>query len=79
MQAYYTDPGRIDDDEESVHFENAFRVGIGSLCGRASPAFILEVVTRIQAIIGADIPLHLWGVKAENAPIGHCLAWSHLV
>jgi hypothetical protein len=70
MQAYYTDPGRIDDDEESVHFENAFRVGIGSLCGRASPAFILEVVTRIQAIIGADIPLHLWGIKLKTLQSG---------
>jgi hypothetical protein len=73
MQAYYTDPGRIDDDEESVHFENAFRVGIGSLCGRASPAFILEVVTRIQAIIGADIPLHLWGVKLKTLQSGIAL------
>jgi hypothetical protein len=70
MQAYYSDPGRIDDDEESVYFENAFRVGIGSLCGRASPAFILEVVTRIQAIIGADIPLHLWGIKLKTLQSG---------
>jgi hypothetical protein len=70
MQAYYSDPGRIDDDEESVHFENAFRVGIGSLCGRASPAFILEVVTRIQAIIGVDIPLHLWGIKLKALQSG---------
>jgi hypothetical protein len=69
MQAYYTDPGWWDDEEEGEHFEHVFRVGIGSLC-RRSPSFILEVVTRIQAIIGCDIPLHLWGVKLKTLQSG---------
>jgi hypothetical protein len=69
MQAYYNDPGRIDDDEESVYFENAFRVGVGSLC-RRSPAFILEVINHIHPIIGIDVPLHLWGIKLGTLKAG---------
>ena len=64
MQAYYSDPGWGDDDEEGGHFENAFRVDVGSLC-RCSPTFILEVITRIWSIIGADIPLHQWTSKLK--------------
>ncbi|MBA2396167.1 MAG: hypothetical protein H0V70_25865 [Ktedonobacteraceae bacterium] len=71
MQAYYSDPGRSDDDEEEGCL-NAFRVGVGSLC-RRSPEFILEVITRIHAIIGADIPLHLWGVKLGQLKSGIAL------
>jgi hypothetical protein len=52
-------PGWADDEKEDVYFGNPFRVGIGSLSGRTSPAFILEVITRIQAIIDIDVPLHL--------------------
>jgi hypothetical protein len=71
MQAYYADPGRIDDDEETDRV-NAFRVGIGSLC-RRSPSFILEVITRIRAIIGADIPLHVWAGKLKLLQSGIAL------
>lgn len=71
MQAYYSDPGWGDDEEEEEwSVGNAFRVGIGSLCGRASPSFILEVIPRIRAIIGGDIALHLWGVKLKTLQSG---------
>jgi hypothetical protein len=69
MQAYYTDPGWWDDEEEGEHFEHIFRVGVGSLC-RRSPAFILEVITRIHAIIGCDIPLHIWAGKLKLLQAG---------
>ena len=69
MQAYYTDPGWWDDEEEGEHFEHVFRVGVGSLC-RRSPAFILEVITRIHAIIGCDIPLHVWAGKLKLLQAG---------
>jgi hypothetical protein len=72
MLAYYSDPG-WDDDGEEEEYGNPFRVGIGSLCGRASPSFILEVVTRIQAIIGIDVPLHLWGIKLGTLKAGIAL------
>jgi hypothetical protein len=72
MQAYYSDPGWGDDDEEGGHFENAFRVGVGSLC-RRSPSFILEVITRIHAIIGRDIPLHIWAGKLKLLQSGIAL------
>jgi len=70
MQAYYSDPGWWNDDDEEGQFGSAFRVGIGSLCRRASPSFILEVISRIQTIIGIDIPLHLWGVKLKVLQAG---------
>lgn len=42
--------------------DSAFRVGIGTLCARASAKMIREVVTMVaQALPG--VPLHLWGVK----------------
>jgi hypothetical protein len=65
MFAYYADPGRWDEDEEG----DAFRVGIGSLCGRP-PAFIAEIVACVRSIIGRDIPLHLWGVKLKVLQAG---------
>lgn len=40
----------------------AWRVGIGTLCRRASVQMIHEV-TRAVAGILPDIPLHLWGIK----------------
>lgn len=48
MQAYY---GK----------ESAFRVGIGTLCRRASAQLIREVVFAVTAILDADV--HLWGIK----------------
>ncbi len=72
MQAYYTDPGWWNDDDEEGQYGAAFRVGIGSLVGR-SPTFILEVITRIQAIIGIDVPLHVWGAKLNVLKSGIAL------
>src|ERR1019366_10255571 len=72
MLAYYSDPG-WDRDEEEEEYDQPFRVGIGSLCGRASPSFILDVVTRIQAILGIDVPLHLWGIKLGTLKAGIAL------
>lgn len=42
--------------------DSAFRVGIGTLCARASVATIHDVVRAVSAII-PGVPLHLWGVK----------------
>lgn len=41
---------------------SAFRVGIGTLCRRASPAMIRAVV-QVVANELPGVPLHLWGVK----------------
>lgn len=39
-----------------------FRVGIGTLCRRASVSMIQQVVMTVTDVLG-DVPLHLWGVK----------------
>jgi hypothetical protein len=49
MQAYYAR-------------STIFRVGIGTLCRRASTAMIHEVVRAVCREL-PGIPLHLWGVK----------------
>jgi hypothetical protein len=49
MQAYYAR-------------STIFRVGIGTLCRRASVAMIHEVVRAVRREL-PGIPLHLWGVK----------------
>lgn len=49
MQAYYGN-------------DSYFRVGIGTLCRRASSQMIREVILAVTAILG-DVPIHLWGVK----------------
>lgn len=41
---------------------SAFRVGIGTLCARASATMIREVVTAVAREL-PGVPLHLWGVK----------------
>lgn len=64
MYAYYSDEGWADDDDDDEACP--FRVGIGSLCGRARLSFLLEVIERVQGAIGNDIPLHLWGVKLKT-------------
>ncbi len=50
--------------EMSSHYgtTSAFRVGIGTLCARASAKMIREVVTLVASEL-PSIPLHLWGVK----------------
>ncbi len=42
--------------------ESAFRVGIGTLCRRASVDMIHQVVRAVNEIL-PGVPLHLWGVK----------------
>ncbi len=51
-------------DEMQAHYgpDSAFRVGIGTLCARASVEMIQDVVLAVAAIL-PDAPLHLWGVK----------------
>lgn len=51
-------------DEMQSHYgkESAFRVGIGTLCRRASTEMIYEVVSKVNEVLD-DVPLHLWGVK----------------
>jgi hypothetical protein len=68
MFLYYSDPGWGDEEDEQR--ESAFRAGVGSLCGRAKPAFVLDIIQRISAIIGPDIPLHAWGVKLKTLQAG---------
>jgi hypothetical protein len=70
MRAYYSDPGWWEDEESEAQYGSAFRVGAGSLAGRADPTFIFEVITRIQTIIGRDVPLHLWGIKLKTLQSG---------
>lgn len=50
--------------EMSSHYGagSAFRVGIGTLCARASAKMIREVVTMVASEL-PDVSLHLWGVK----------------
>ncbi len=61
MHETYLDMGCTDEEQEQQ--ESAFRVGIGSLCGR-DPMLVHEIISTVRAIIG-DIPLHLWGTKLE--------------
>jgi len=46
----------------SIGGPDLFRVGIGTLCARASAAMIRKVVLAVAAEL-PDVPLHLWGVK----------------
>ncbi len=64
----YYDPGWADEEDE--RYECTFRVAIGGLCGQAKPAFVLDIVQRVSAIIGRDIPLHCWGVKLKTLQAG---------
>ena len=44
---------------------HAFRVGVGTLCRRADPYLIREIVQSVaEALPG--VPLHLWGVKVST-------------
>jgi hypothetical protein len=44
------------------HYGSAFRVGIGTLCNRASPTMIRAVVQAVSGVL-PDAIFHLWGVK----------------
>lgn len=47
----------------AAHYgDRGFRVGIGTLCARASTRMIQAVVLAVQRVLG-PVPLHLWGVK----------------
>jgi hypothetical protein len=50
--------------EMQAHYgpSSAFRVGIGTLCRRASPAMIRRVVSAVADEL-PGVGLHLWGVK----------------
>lgn len=43
---------------------SSFRVGVGTLCARASVCMIDAVLCAVRAEL-PDMPLHLWGVKLE--------------
>lgn len=45
--------------------DSPFRVGIGTLCRRASPAMIRRVVSAVASEL-PGVPLHLWGVKLST-------------
>jgi len=51
-------------DEMQAHYgsESAFRVGIGTLCHRASTQMIQDVVLAVTRIL-SRVTIHLWGVK----------------
>jgi hypothetical protein len=68
MFLYYSDPGWGDEEDDERGYP--FRVGIGSLHGRAKPDFLLDVIQRVSAVIGKDIPLHCWGVKLRTLQAG---------
>lgn len=55
MQQFYSQQGRAD----------VFRVGIGTLCARASADFIVSVV-QVLADTLPGVQFHLWGVKLQT-------------
>lgn len=50
--------------EMAAHYGpgSAFRVGIGTLCRRASSGMVRDVVAAVRDVL-PDVGLHLWGVK----------------
>lgn len=48
--------------EMKAHYGNDFRVGIGTLCRRASVEQIREVVRAVADVL-PDTNFHLWGIK----------------
>lgn len=64
-------PEGSDDTEAWQDFERragaaaAFRVGIGTLCRRASQDQIRDIVEAVTSVLG-PVPLHLWGVKLSR-------------
>ena len=70
----YLDTGWTDEEQEQE--ESAFRVGVGSLCGR-DPGLVHEIIGAIRAVIGL-IPLHLWGTKLQflRSPLDECMIAS---
>jgi hypothetical protein len=63
MQRYYYEaPGEDDGEGASDRRMMDFRVGIGTLCRRASPDLIRRIVVAVSEVL-PGVPLHLWGVK----------------
>lgn len=60
----------IDEMSDFYGPDSHFRVGIGTLCRRASVEMIHEVTRSVSAIL-PGVPLHLWGIKlgALQAPL----------
>jgi len=60
-------------EEMRAHYgpDSAWRVGVGTLCRRASALDIHDVVRAVAAVL-PGVPLHLWGVKltAISARVG---------
>ncbi len=82
---YYERPGFIAEEDGDDHdYPNyaervernmmTFRVGIGTLCRRASTAMIREIVERVSEIL-PGVVFHLWGVKLAGLT-GHDLPRS---
>lgn len=82
---YYERPGFIAEEDGDDHdYPNyververnmmTFRVGIGTLCRRASTAMIREIVERVSVIL-PGVTFHLWGVKLAGLT-GHDLPSS---
>lgn len=66
MYETYLDTGWTDEEQEA----SAYRVGVGSLCGR-SPQIVHEIVETVRSVLGY-VPLHLWGTKLTflRSPLG---------
>jgi hypothetical protein len=55
--------------QEMQSSNSNFRVGIGTLCSRASTAMIHQVVMAVSGVL-PSVPLHLWGVKLGALKFG---------
>lgn len=51
-------------DQMQSHYgaNSEFRVGLGTLCARASNSMILQVILAVREVL-PDVKFHLWGVK----------------
>jgi hypothetical protein len=60
----------IDEMHTFYGADSFFRVGIGTLCRRASSEMIRQVALAVAQELG-DVPLHLWGIKlgAMKSPL----------
>lgn len=54
----------ITEMQSEYSIDSAFRVGIGTLCRRASVSMIHQVASAVSEVL-PGVPLHLWGVKLE--------------
>lgn len=54
-------------EEMRSHYGEKFKVGIGTLCARASNEQIKEIVEAVSVVL-PGFKFHLWGVKLDAAP-----------